>query len=361
MMLSGCRSWLLALLAILLATAIFGAKGPLQDIHWDAPIYLQRARAFAETPYVRDFALKAREIEARLRAFKAEPGQDAAGYGQFIRLGHIVVLGSVVAALGPDERAIQAAFWIYILIFVAAVVLTAYTAVSLMKLFHVQAPPSAVVAGAAISSGLYLASDVSRHLAGNFVAEIPALFLLALSLATLVAGLRSSSVALGAASGAAAFLMYVCKADAIWVYLSFLLVLGIALFAGVADRSRWKVIVAGAVTSAVGYVAYAIVFWPLADPRLILVFLRAHSELSNSVHPLKLWVVAGGLLWFGVALAAFVALRERLTQLGFAWLLAVFLPYLPATLAQQPLQARMLALSKIKIKRGSGNGQNTIA
>lgn len=344
MLLTGFRSRLLALLGVLLASAIFGAKGPLQDIHWDAPIYLQRARAFAETPYLRDFSNSATKIAEDLRSFRVDAGETTP-YWSFIRLGHIVVLGSVITVLGPGERAIHAAFWIYILILVAAVALAAHAAVGLMNLFRVKAARGAVVAGAATSAGLYLASDVCRHLAGNFVAEVPAMFLLAVGIATLVAGLRSGSVVLGAASGVAAFLMYVCKADAIWVYLSFLIVVGIALFAGTGDRSRLKAIAAGAVTAAVAYLAYAFVFWPLPDPRLILVFERAHDEIArNSISPMKLWVVAGGLLWFGVAIAALLAPRERLTQVGFAWLLAVLLPYLPSALEARPMQVRMFAL-----------------
>jgi len=53
----------LIFVAVVLAiSALFSMKGPLQDVHWDAPIYVSRAKEFAETPYLRRYMAEAPAI-----------------------------------------------------------------------------------------------------------------------------------------------------------------------------------------------------------------------------------------------------------------------------------------------------------
>ena len=335
---------MLALLAALLAAAVLSAKGPLQDIHWDAPIYLQRARAFAETPYLREFAANAQKIADELASFKADRGISTP-YWSFIRIGNTTLLGTLTMAAGPGTSAIFAAFWTYIGLLVAAIMLMAKCAVCLLRLLGTAPEKPAAAAGGVVAAGLYMVSDVARHLAGNFVAEVPALFLLAASSLALVRALTSRSKALAVVSGIGAFLLYVVKMDAIWAYLGFLLLLSLALLRGWLERGAWPVLLSAAVTALAIYVAYAIVFWPLPDPRLILLFQRAHDESpGNSVLPIKLFVAAGGLLWVGVALALVFARRERALWFALGWLGLVFLPYAPSIFQERPTQVRIFAL-----------------
>lgn len=343
-LLSTPRALLLALAAIVLSTMVFSAKGVLQDIHWDAPIYLQRARVFVETPYLREFAANAQVIASELRQFKADQGVSTP-YWSFIRLGNTALLGGVTLMAGPGATAIHAAFWLYIALLMAAIVLIAETAMRVAQLLNLAAKPAAVVTGALLSAGLYLASDVCRHLAGNFVAEVPALFLLAVSLLALVGAVSAHSRLLGMVSGVTAFLMYVVKMDSIWVWLSFTALLPAVLPRAPKDRSWWPALVAAWVTAGACYVAYALWFWPLPDPRLIVVFQRAHDEsAANPIHPLKLLVAAGGLLWIGLALALIYARRERALWFAIAWLALACLPYVPAIVDSRPSQVRIFAL-----------------
>ena len=84
MALRNLRILLIALGAVLAISAIFGMKGPLQDVHWDAPIYIARAKQFAETPYLRDYMSGAAEIADGMSRWKI--GEDTDYWG-FIRLG----------------------------------------------------------------------------------------------------------------------------------------------------------------------------------------------------------------------------------------------------------------------------------
>lgn len=335
---------LLVLLAALLVAAVLSAKGPLQDIHWDAPIYLQRARAFAETPVLREFSANAQKIADELALFKADSGMSTP-YWSFIRIGNTILLGTVTIAAGPGASAIVAAFWTYIVLLVAAIMLMARCAFCLVRLLGSALEKPATIAGGVVAAGLYVVSDVTRHLAGNFVAEVPALFLLAASSLALVRALASRSNTLAVASGVGAFLLYLVKMDAIWAYLGFQLLIGLALLCGWLERGAWPMLLSALATASVMYIAYALAFWPLPDPRLILMFQRAHDEIpDNAIPPIKLFVAAGGLLWIGFALALAFARRERALWFALGWLGLVFLPYAPSIFQERPAQVRIFAL-----------------
>jgi hypothetical protein len=349
MLVSDTKTLLLTVLGVLLLTAIFSSKGALQDVHWDAPIYLERARAYAETPYLASLATNAAEIAERLRFFKADQGETTPYWG-FIRLGNTILLGTLTAALGSSTQTIQVASWLYTAFLLASLVLAADLSLRLIAAFGLQAGRRAAVVGVLISVGLYLGSDICRYLAGNLVAEVPALFLLAGSALALVKALTSRSVAWAVASGLAAFLLYVVKMDAVWAYLSFLFLANFAIRIAAHDPLWWRMPLCAALTAAALYGAYALWFWPLADPWLIVVFQGAQDETArNPISPVKLWAASGGLLWIGLLLALLYARKEKLLWLAMAWLLINFLPYAPSAIEGRPMQVRMFALTMVPL------------
>ena len=58
---------LLAALAALAISAVFALKGPFQDSHWDAPIYLMRGKHVAQTPLLQSFSTHAKDIAEATR------------------------------------------------------------------------------------------------------------------------------------------------------------------------------------------------------------------------------------------------------------------------------------------------------
>jgi len=343
MLLSG-RVWLLlSVAATLLLTAAFTSKGPLQDMHWDAPIYVKRSRIYAETPYLKAFAANAKQIEAKLRRYKAG-SDDPPRYWDFIRVGNTILLGTITSILGPSSSTIRYAAWLYTALLVVAVMVCAAMSLTIMQLFGPRVSQRAAVAGAVISAALYLASDVCRHLAGNFVAEVPALFLLACSVATLVKAAVSRSATLAVISGILAFALYVVKVETVWAYLSFLAVFAVSLrFAS--GRLWWPALLYAALVAAMLYGVYAWWFWPLPDPRLLAALVKAYDEaMPNPIAPLKLLIVAGGLLWIGVLLAIWYGRREKMVWLALAWGCLLLLPYAPGVLQGRGAEVRWFAL-----------------
>ena len=255
------------------------------------------------------------------------------------------MLGTLTAVLGPSADTIHIASWIYTAMLMSALILSVHISLQLIAAFGLPIGKSVAMAGAVVSAVLYLASDVCRHLAGNFVAEIPALFLLTGCLVTLLASNARRMAGLGVVSGVLAFLLYVVKMDAIWSYVTFLCLLAFASRLWIRDRLWWPAQVYSGLTSAALFVCYAWWFWPLPDPRLIVLFERAHDEVGrNTVFPMKLWVAAGAMLWIGFALALRYAWREKVMWFTAIWLLLFFLPYTPSSLESRPMQVRMFAL-----------------
>lgn len=335
---------LLALLVTLLITAVFAGKGPLQDTHWDAAIYLGSGKEMAATDYLRDYSRYAAKIAARLPEFKA--GTDAyTPYWGFMRLGHTLLLGAVTAVMGADMAALQTAFWLYSFMLAAALVLAGRLCGRIVRLLVPSLPEPAVTRGAIIAMALYLASDVYRYLSGTFVAEVPAMLLLAVSSYFLVMANERRRASIAFLAGASAFALYVAKMEAIWSFVSFSLLYATVLFFNRKGNLWWPAFWISALCALALFGLYSWWFWPLTDPRLLLVFAEAfRNGANNAVAPGKLWVAAGGLLWLGLWPAFRHGGRSPVLWLALAWLAMVSLPYADAILNDRPAQVRMFAL-----------------
>lgn len=338
------KATLFILVAILSIGFVFSLKGPLQDSHWDAPIYLKRSLQIASTSALQDYARYAQVIAARLPDYRVEPDAYTPYWG-FMRLGHSLILSTAAWWTGGGLAGIQVAFWLYTLLWATAVVLSGLLAHRLVSLLAPELTAWAVRVGAIAASALYLVSDVCRYMSGNLVAEVPALFFLTVACYLFILAHEHRSIVLAIASGALGFALYVTKMEAVWAYLVFLPIFVWALHDVRSVPVWWPGFYTAASTAAALYVIYAWYFWPLPDPRLLLIFAEAHEkQAANAVAPFKLWVVAGGLVWLGVLIALLRVRRGAALWLALGWLALITLPYLGGMLAGKPAQLRMYAL-----------------
>jgi hypothetical protein len=354
------RVALFAFGAVVAISALFGMKGALQDVHWDALIYIARAKQFAETSYLRDYAAEAAQIADELSRWKL--GEDTAYWG-FIRLGNTILLGVVTALMGANVASIHATFWLYTTLLAASLVVSVLLVLRIAEiggrgLLH----PKTAIIGAIVSAGLYLGSDVYRYLSGNQVSEVPAMLLLAGAALALVEATRSRRIAVAVLSGTLAFLLYVVRVEAIWAYLSFLLLFAAMQFLQRRDRTWMPAAMAAGTTALLLYLAYAWYFWPLADPRLLLTFSAGVQDAPRSGLPAtNLLVAAGGPLWIGLLIAVWHGRSNHLTWLAVLWLVLMLLPHADAFLGLRQTEARMYTLIMPALLLGSTVGWATAA
>lgn len=346
---------LLILLAVLTVTIAFMSKGQLQDVHWDAPIYLLRGKVAAETPLLHSYQSHAKEIADALPQYK--PGVVDTPYWGFMRLGNTLLLGAVTAFAGESLTSLKIASGLYTLLLACSLVCGALLAMRIMETLGSDIPKTAVLQGAVLSAILYLASDIYRYLSGNLVGEIPAMFLLTVGALSLVEAIRSRRIHLGILSGVMGFALYVVKMELVWVYVSFALLYAAILFSYAPTKMYWPAFIISGLVALCFYGIYAWWFSPLADPRLFLTYAFAdHEQPINPVAPIKLWFVAGGLLWVGFLLGLRYRIRHPVLWLSVAWLLVITLPHYDAILNGRSAQVRWFALIMPPLLLGSTLG-----
>lgn len=355
------RLLLFAAIAVLAVTAVFSLKGAFQDSHWDAPIYLMRGKHVAETPLLAGFSAHAHEIADATRRGGEARAEGRWFFWPFMRLGNAALLGAVSMVFGTTTAGVNAAFLLYTFFMAGAAVMGGLLSVRLIEVFRGPIPAGAVWTGAGISALLYVGSDVYRHLSGNLVAEIPALFFLTGSALTLVLATRSRSIAWAILSGALAFLVYFVKLEAIWVAVTFGLLLVIVLWRYGREAFWLPAFVTTAATALVLYLAYAWWMYPLADPRLVKEFAQALPRgRVNPIPNYKIVAAAGGLLWLGLIPAVRYCWKHPALWLALAWLCLFLVPYAGNLAKNGPAQARMFALIALPLLLASTLGWSAI-
>lgn len=337
------RGTWLALLAVLAVTILFVNKGPLQDVHWDAPIYLLRGKMVVDTPLLHDYREHAQEIADALPQYK--PGVVDTPYWGFMRLGNTLLLGAVADIAGTDMTALQVANVLYVSLMACSLICATLLNLRIVEMLGSGISNKHVISGALVSAGLYLASDMYRYLSGNLVAEVPAIFLVTASLCALVEAVRLRSLALAAVSGVLAFAVYVFKMELVWAYASFAILYAVVLSRNAPTKMHMLAFMVAGLVALAMYALYAWWFYPLANPKLFITFAMAeHSNPLNVVAPVKLWIVAGGMLWVGLLLALRYQFQRPVVWLSLAWLTTVTLPHYHALLQGGIAQARFFAI-----------------
>ncbi len=317
----------LVLIAIVGITGVFLNKEPLQDAHWDSPIYLMRGKVIAQTSLLEEYRTHASEIAATLPTYK--PGVVDTPYWSFMRLGNSVLIGSVLAIAGTDITALRLVNGLYILLMAGALVIGTLATFRLVTMFENALPHRYLAIGAVISAGLYMASDIYRYMSGNLISEVPALFLYSSCILAFVEAARRQSHYMALLSGLIAFAIYVFKMELVWAYAAFILSLTGIIARRIAIQNYVATVIISGLFALVLYGVYALWFHHLADPRLILTFAAAHQDTaSNAVATHKLIIVAGGLLWIGLLLALRFQFRNPLVWFSIFWLVVLLVPLL---------------------------------
>lgn len=330
----------ITLLLFLITLLMISTKEPLNDVHWDAPIYMFAASRLNNEAALQHFAANAAEIAHEIPNTKPFSGE----YWTFSRAGHIALLGSVVTVFGATSKSIQISTGLYIALLILAVVMSAFVATTTIELLGLNLRKSTVANAAAFSSFLYMASDIFGYLAGNLVTEVPALLLLSTSAWLMLKALQKHSLLLAIASGICAFLLYVVRMESIWNYIAFVVCLAMTLF----WRARtllWLPGIAGAALFALFlYALYAWAFYPLANPGAFLDFAMSQKGFNvGRTNAVALLVVAGGGLWIGFLLSFRAVRSSPAAQFSLSWLFLTFLPWLPSMVLNLPVQTRMLS------------------
>ncbi|NOS89729.1 MAG: hypothetical protein HOP34_14525, partial [Methylococcaceae bacterium] len=260
------------------ALVIATNKAPLEGMHWDVPLYLSQAKAFAQSPYLDKYTHQAAAIAASVKGHTAEEDFSHA-FWHFMRFGHIVTLGSIVAFFGNSLVAIAVAKWLYVGLLIGGIGFCFGTVLVLVRdvknkwCYHL---------GAVISMVLLLFSDIYRYLAGNLVSEVLAIFLLAGSVLAMLQAIKTGRLSLAVLSGLLAFLSYTVRMESIWTWLAFVLAYVATSGGGSYPRLPWQALLTGSLSAGLGYGAYTLYFYPLTNP---VYFLQFMSGLSvNQIH-----------------------------------------------------------------------------
>lgn len=343
------RLWVLALLVFVFGYFLAAIKPPLSEVHWDAPIMLYASKRVLESDFHANFLTNATEVARQVEradwdrtlSYFPEP------FWVFTKLGHVSLIAAFVGLGETPEAGLRIAHVGFGVLLVASVAMALLLARNLALLFGFQAARGALEAGLGVTALLLLLSGSFWHLVGNFVSEVPALFFMCASLWTLSKALRDDSVALAGLSGLALFAAYLCRPDAVWFAICLAVVLISASRMGFVPRTALKPLMIGATVAALSFMAYVWLYHPLADPRLYLAF----AELLRSYAPdpvghfFRLFVIAGGLLWFGVLLALLLRPWQRSVALGLFWLVLVTVPWVLQGVLGSAAQSRMFVMA----------------
>ena len=104
--------WLLLIAFVITKLLWNGFSTPFVNVHWDSVIHLYQAKLFSDTAFIQNYAQQASVIAAQVTHPWVNddwPGN----FWHFSRLGHIVLLGTVVKIFGSGEEGIVAAHWLY--------------------------------------------------------------------------------------------------------------------------------------------------------------------------------------------------------------------------------------------------------
>lgn len=329
---------LLTLLALLFAAI----EAPLEGMHWDVPIYLYQAKRFAETHFLANYIHHAAEIAAQVHGHLPADEWFSEAYWRFARLGHIAVLGGIVSFFGSTLTAIVVATWLYTFFLIGGM---AFCFFSVLMLGRTTDRARSWFTGAAISTLLFLLSDIYGYLAGNLISEVLSIFLLGAAVLALLHSVNGKHLPLAILSGLLAFLSYTVRVESVWTWLTFIVAYAVTRGGGGIQSVPWKQLLAAGFTALCCFVVYAAVFNPLVDPRHYLAFVSGlTTKEPGGVPGYQLLFVAGGLLWVGTFVCLRWMGRSGLVRLGWIWLALSALPWLPQIMLGGPAQTRMMTL-----------------
>jgi hypothetical protein len=332
--------WSLLVVVLLLGVVSTATSPPLSDVHGDSPIYVYEGKRFAETDFLADYHRSASTIAANAHGATLGDARFWSPYWHFTRLGHVILVGSIVAIFGSGIPAVVALQWIFAGLISGAVLLSVVNCCLLADLLEVSLAREKILLGGIASATLFVLSDIFGYLGRSFVSETPTVAVLAAAAVAFELGQKRRSLGWSAASGILAFSLYVVRAEAIWPFLVFLAVLAGSQWAlGLANRWR-RGYLAALITALVGWVGYAVWMYPLPDPRLFLA-LAGLSDIDPDEASVQRLSESIGLLLVGVILSFAIRGRRRTWAIPLIWSALALLPSIPYLVEGRSVQTRM--------------------
>lgn len=323
---------------------------PLEETHWDEPIYVGLSKWAAETDMLSSFHEHANII-------KLGPTGE---HWNFTRIGHILLLGIITKLAGSTEAALSIMQWLYRVFMALGLTLCVVLSSQLAQLFRATKPDTIWWIGYLVAALTYAASDSYRGLQGHMLSEPPAFLALTFFAVILLKALELRSLAISIFSGILLFLIFFIRIDTILPAVVFMTLLLAALVMLRKFDAIPYIITAGLVSLAF-YVVYAWWFSPLVSPRTLANFSSAVKEIFPGVPLRSLFaiVIAGGLLWVG-ACAAALKWREPQIQFASIWLGVSLLPMIIDGLNGRSVEVRMAFFIALPLLILSGEGWSWI-
>jgi len=315
----------------------FTERYPLSHAHWDSSIYLYGAKRYSEKDYLTNLREQAQPMHDCLMQGGYPCWSGGASYWSFSRLGHYMLVGTLVSLTGSDEQSIYVVTWAYRLFFAVGLFITVMLVIELMRVQRQRPniPEHVLYLGAGLSLALYLLSDIASYMSGSLVSEIPAILLLSASIWALGRAWNRQSILYASLSGVLAFALFVVRMETIGIYLAFLIAVVFMLITRQLDgRGKWSVLITAAFTALLLFLIYSWIFYPLTDPDVVTRFRASagafhHPDTGLDVQtgfarfsPL---IAANPLLWIGSILALPLIRTHKIARLGLIWLLLLLL------------------------------------
>jgi hypothetical protein len=341
------RRTVTGLLALLLiVVALVNAWSPLQRSHWDAPIYLYNAKRFAETPWVASYIEHSESIATQITSGQLHTGEGySESYWRFTRLGHITLLGSLIAVFGNNEAGIQAAVLIYALFF-AVGILAAMLASRACSNLYLPVGEDRQRLGQFIlfAAFAYSLSGSYSYMAANLIAEIPALLCVALGFWSIIHAIQRYSRPWAAVSGLLAYVSFAILLESVWFFVALYLALWLAPPTAHSRRRVAMLLFWAAGTAMAGFGLHFWLFGTLVAPSTVLAFLtRVNTVLPSSEAGRLTPLIATGLLWMAIPLALRSGWHTPLSRFAWLWFLLCLIPLIMKYMGGE-IQTRMFAL-----------------
>jgi hypothetical protein len=324
--------WLVLIALVIIKLLWNGYSKPLVKVHWDSAVYLYLTKQFSETAFIKHHIQQVPSIAAQVVNWPYDE-RFLEIYWHFSRLGHIVLLGTIVKIFGSGEQAIVAAHWLYNILMALTMVSAVLLVTTLVNCLDRGHARQVVLWSALGSAVLYMISPIYAYMGRSLVSEVPAMLLLTVAILLLLKGLNRHSVFLSCCSGFFAFLSYSIRLESIWLYISFCAVLAVTLWI-MHGRTQWLLAyaVAGSIAFAC-YLLYAWYFYPLANPDLFIPFAKHQLPWKGGVPFYRNISAAGGWLWIGVFASIIATFHWNsgwtTARMALAWAGAALLPSLP--------------------------------
>lgn len=343
--------------AALAWVTVCDTRPPLEDVHWDSPVWLHEAKGYAQTRLISDLRHCGERFLSTRDRMGAKKAPDC--FFQFSRLGHVVILGELTRFLGANTETVVAATFLYRFMLALSLALLAWLILHLNSMLSGRDHGGSIGYGLAISTFLFAASTLFQYLGSSLVSDVPSMLLVISACVAFVQGLAHKSAWQVSLSGFLGFAAYAIRLESVITYVLFLIALAYAQFVYQREQTWWRGYILAGIVAWVFYAAYLLYFYPLPSPLLYLANAgQVHEQYYLEKFPagITFFMKAGGLLWIGFLLQLAFGRRSRSSVFFGVWLGLLIVPLAPWFFEHGPTQTRHYAFINLPLMALSALG-----